>query len=127
MAKKVKKNKFSISKPGVKQIKKVEEIKQVELDARANMLAEFTVLLAWVLRANHGWGKKRIVDFIGEVFELKSDTEMYRYGQELIPLGAIPDQLKEEIGLDVLGLIDELAGKHMERVKEKRDERKNLG
>ena len=46
-----------------------------------------------------------------------SDTEMYRYGQELLPLGAIPDQLKEEIGLDVLGLIDELAGKHMERVK----------
>lgn len=117
MAKKVKKNKFSISKPGVKQIKKVEEIKQVELDARANMLAEFTVLLAWVLRANHGYGKKRIVDFIGEVFELKSDTEMYRYGQELLPLGAIPDQLKEEINLDVLGLIDELAGKHMERVK----------
>lgn len=117
MAKKIKKNKFGLSKPGAKQIKKVEEIKQVELDAIANMLAEFTVLLAWVLRANHGWGKKRIVDFIGEVFELKSDTEMYRYGQELIPLGAIPDQLKEEIGLDVLGLIDELAEKHIERVK----------
>ena len=91
MAKKIKKNKFGISKPGSKQTRKVEEIKQVELDARANMLAEFTVLLAWVLRANHGWGKKRIVDFIGEVFELKSDTEMYRYGQELLPLGAIPD------------------------------------
>ena len=120
MAKKIKKNKFSISKPGTKQAKEFEQRKQLELDARANMLAEFTVLLAWVLRANHGWGKKRIVDFISEVFELKSDTEMYRYGQELIPLGAIPDQLKEEIGLDVLGLIDELAGKHMERVKEKR-------
>lgn len=117
MAKKIKKNKFEISKPGSKQTRKVEEIKQVELDARANMLAEFTVLLAWVLRANHGWGKKRIVDFIGEVFELKSDTEMYRYGQELLPLGAIPDQLKKEINLDVLGLIDELAGKHIERVK----------
>lgn len=117
MAKKIKKNKYSISKPGAKQTKELEQRKQLELDARANMLAEFTVLLAWVLRANHGWGKKRIVDFIGEVFELKSDTEMYRYGQELIPLGAIPDQLKEEIGLDVLGLIDELAGKHIERVK----------
>lgn len=126
MAKKIKKNKFGLSKPGAKQARKVEEIKQLELDARANMLAEFTVLLAWVLRANHGWGKKRIVDFIGEVFELKSDTEMYRYGQELIPLGAIPDQLKEEIGLDVLGLIDELAGKHIERVKEMKNERKNL-
>ena len=64
--------------------------------------------------------KKRIVDFIGEIYELKSDTEMYRYGQELIPLGAIPDQLKEEIGLDVLGLIDELAGKYIERVKERK-------
>lgn len=117
MAKKIKKNKFGISKPGAKQTKEFEQRKQLELDARANMLAEFTVLLAWVLRANHGWGRKRIVDFIGEVFELKSDTEMYRYGQELLPLGAIPDQLKEEIGLDVLGLIDELAGKHMERVK----------
>lgn len=120
MAKKIKKNKFSISKPGAKQTKEFEQRKQLELDARANMLAEFTVLLAWVLRANHGWGKKRIVDFIGEVFELKSDTEMYRYGQELIPLGAIPDQLKKEINLDVLDLIDELAGQHMERVKEKR-------
>ena len=118
MAKKIKKNKFGLSKPGTKQIKEFEQRKQLELDARANMLAEFTVLLAWVLRANHGWGKKRIVDFIGEVFELKSDTEMYRYGQELIPLGAIPDQLKKEINLDVLGLIDELAGKHIERVKE---------
>jgi len=118
MVKKIKKNKFSISKPGTKQIKEFEQRKQLELDARANMLVEFTVLLAWVLRANHGWGKKRIVDFIGEVFELKSDTEMYRYGQELLPLGAIPDQLKEEINLDVLGLIDELAGKHIERVKE---------
>ena len=117
MAKKIKKNKFGLSKPGARQTKEFEQRKQLELDARANMLAEFTVLLAWVLRANHGWGKKRIVDFIGEVFELKSDTEMYRYGQELLPLGAIPDQLKEEIGLDVLGLIDELAGKHMERVK----------
>lgn len=120
MAKKIKKNKFGLSKPGSKQTRKVEEIKQVELDARANMLAEFTVLLAWVLRANHGYGKKRIVDFIGEIYELKSDTEMYRYGQELLPLGAIPDQLKEEIGLDVLGLIDELAGKHIERVKERK-------
>lgn len=117
MAKKIKKNKFGISKPGAKQTKEFEQRKQLELDARANMLAEFTVLLAWVLRANHGWGRKRIVDFIGEVFELKSDTEMYRYGQELLPLGAIPDQLKEEINLDVLGLIDKLAGKHMERVK----------
>ena len=64
MAKKIKKNKFSISKPGAKQIKEFEQRKQLELDARANMLAEFTVLLAWVLRANHGYGKKRIVDFI---------------------------------------------------------------
>lgn len=120
MAKKIKKNKFGLSKPGAKQIKEFEQRKQLELDARANMLAELTVLVAWVLRANHGYGKKRIVDFIGEVFELKSDTEMYRYGQELIPLGAIPDQLKEEIGLDVLGLIDELAGKHIERVKERK-------
>lgn len=126
MAKKIKKNKFSISNPGAKQTKKVEEMKQLELDARANMLAELTVLVAWVLRANHGYGKKRIVDFIGEIYELKSDTEMYRYGQELIPLGAIPDQLKEEIGLDVLGLIDELAGKHIERVKGMKNERKNL-
>lgn len=126
MAKKIKKNKFGIRKPGAKQTKEFEQRKQLELDARANMLAEFTVLLAWVLRANHGYGKKRIVDFIGEIFELKSDTEMYRYGQELIPLGDISDQLKKEIDLDVLGLIDELAGKHIERVKEKKDERKNL-
>lgn len=46
MAKKIKRNKFSISKPGAKQIKKFEQRKQLELDARANMLAEFTVLLA---------------------------------------------------------------------------------
>ena len=59
MAKKVKKNKFSISKPGARQTKEFEQRKQLELDARANMLAEFTVLLAWVLRANHGYGKKR--------------------------------------------------------------------
>ena len=124
MAKKIKKNKFGLSKPGIKQTKEFEQRKQLELDARANMLAEFTVLVAWVLRANHGYGKNRIVDFISEIFELKSDTEMYRYGQELIPLGAIPDQLKKEIDLDVLGLIDELAGRHIERVKEKRNENK---
>ena len=46
MAKKIKKNKFSLSKPGTKQTKEFEQRKQLELDARANMLAEFTVLLA---------------------------------------------------------------------------------
>ena len=35
MAKKIKKNKFGISKPGAKQTKEFEQRKQLELDARA--------------------------------------------------------------------------------------------
>lgn len=65
MVKKIKKNSFSLSKVGSKKEKKraVEQvadefIKIQRMEARGEMLTEFSLVLAWVLRANYGFGKK---------------------------------------------------------------------
>lgn len=88
------------------------------MEARESMLKEFTLILAWVLRANYGFGKKRIENVISEVFELMSDTKMKEYGQDLLSVEDINPQLKEEVGLDVFELINNLATKHFNRVKD---------
>lgn len=86
------------------------------MEARGEMLTEFSLVLAWVLRANYGFGKKRITRVVSEVFELMSDTKMKDYGQDLLRIKDINPQLKNEVKLDVLALIDKLAIKHFNRV-----------
>lgn len=109
MGKKIKKNSFGLPKVGSKKEKK----KTVE---QGEMLTEFSLVLAWVLRANYGFGKKRITRVVSEVFELMSDTKMKEYGQDLLSIDDINPQLKNEVKLDVLALIDDLAVKHFNRV-----------
>lgn len=45
-----------------------------------------------------------------------SDTKMKDYGQDLLSIKDINPQLKDEVKLDVLALIDKLAIKHFNRV-----------
>lgn len=123
MAKKVKKNKFSITSPGSKKIKEQEDRLKIRLEARTEMLAEFTTILAWVLRANYHFGKKRIEQLIEAVYEMKSDTNMEQYGQELLKVEDMPSQLLDEVGLDINELISKLVEKHLIRVKEKVNEK----
>lgn len=121
MAKKVKNNKFSLARPGEKKIAKLaadEYIRIQRMEARGEMLTEFVLVLAWVLRVKYSFGKKRIEDMISEVFELMSDTKMAEYGQDLLSVKDINPQLIEEVGLDVKKLIDQLATKHFNRVEE---------
>lgn len=123
MAKKIKKNKFTINSPGSKKIKEQEERLKIRLEARTEMLAEFTTILAWVLRANYRFGKKRIEQLIEAVYEMKSDTNMEQYGQELLKVEDMPSQLMDEVGLDINELINKLVEKHLIRVKEKANEK----
>jgi len=123
MAKKIKKNKFAINSPGSKKIKEQEERLKIRLEARTEMLAEFTTILAWVLRANYRFGKKRIEQLIEAVYEMKSDTNMEQYGQELLKVEDMPSQLMDEVGLDINELINKLVEKHLIRVKEKANEK----
>lgn len=116
MAKKIKNNPFGLSKVGQKKMAAEAIIKNHRMEARENMLREFTLILAWVLRANYGFGKKRIENTISDVFELMSDTKMKDYGQDLLSVDDINPQLIEEVGLDVFKLINELATKHFNRV-----------
>ncbi len=123
MGKKIKKNSFNLPKVGSKKEKKRaaeqvadEFIKIQRMEARGEMLTEFSLVLAWVLRANYGFGKKRITRVVSEVFELMSDTKMKDYGQDLLSIKDINPQLKNEVKLDVLALIDKLAIKHFNRV-----------
>lgn len=123
MGKKIKKNSFSLPKVGSKKEKKKaaeqvadEFIKIQRMEARGEMLTEFSLVLAWVLRANYGFSKKRITRVVSEVFELMSDTKMKDYGQDLLSIKDINPQLKNEVKLDVLALIDKLAVKHFNRV-----------
>lgn len=116
MAKKIKNNPFGLSKVGKKKMAAELIIKNHRMEARESLLKEFTLLLAWVLRANHGFGKKRIEQILTEVFELMSDTKMKDYGQDLLSVDDINPQLIEEVGLDVFELINELATKHFNRV-----------
>ena len=104
----------------VKKIKEQEQRLKIRLEARTEMLAEFTTILAWVLRANYHFGKKRIEQLIEAVYEMKSDTNMEQYGQELLKVEDMPQQLLEEVGLDINELINKLVEKHLNRVKEKR-------
>lgn len=123
MVKKVKKNKFSLAKPGEKKLTKLaadEYIRIQRMEARGEMLTEFVLVLSWVLRTKYNFGKKRIEDMISEVFELMSDTKMADYGQDLLSVKDINPQLIEEVGLDVKKLIDQLATKHFNRVEEAR-------
>lgn len=120
MVRKVKKNVFGLGKNGHKQDKRqftLEDIRVQRMEARAEMLTEFTLMLAWTLRANYGYGKKRIEEVITAVFETKSDSKMGDYGQELFNLKDVNPQLIEEVDIDVKKLIDRLANKHFERVK----------
>lgn len=57
MSKKVKKDLFGLTK---KNKFTLEDIRVQRMEARAEMLTEFTLMLAWTLRANYGYGKKRI-------------------------------------------------------------------
>lgn len=123
MGKKIKKNSFGLPKVGSKKEKKKaaeqvadEFIKIQRMEARGEMLTEFSLVLAWVLRANYRFGKKRITRVVSEVFELMSDTKMKDYGQDLLSVDDINPQLKNEVKLDMLVLIDELAIKHFNRV-----------
>lgn len=116
MAKKIKTNPFGLSKVGQKKMAAEAIIKNHRMEARESLLKEFTLLLAWTLRANYGFGKKRIEQILTEVFELMSDTKMKDYGQDLLSVDDINPQLKEEVGLDVFELINELATKHFNRV-----------
>lgn len=124
MAKKIKNNPFGLSKVGQKKMVAEAIIKNHRMEARESLLKEFTLLLAWVFRANHGFGKKRIEQILTEVFELMSDTKMKDYGQDLLSVDDINPQLIEEVGLDVFKLINELATKHFNRV-EKLKEKEN--
>ena len=121
MVKKIKKNKFGLSKPGSKKIVKLaadEYIKMNRMEARKEMLTEFSLVLAWVLRTKYNFGKKRIESMLTEVYELMSDTKMAQHGQDLLSVDDINPQLIEEIGLDMDKLIGQLALKHVERVEE---------
>lgn len=120
MVRKVKKNVFGVGKNGHKQDKNkftLEDIRVQRMEARAEMLTEFTLMLAWTLRANYGYGKKRIEEVITAVFESMSDSKMGDYGQELFNLKDVNPQLIKEVDIDVKKLIDRLANKHFERVK----------
>lgn len=118
MAKKIKKNKFGLSKPGSKKEQEYNYKMKVRLEARKEMLEEFTTVLAWVLRAKYNFGKKRIEQMIEDVYELKSDTTMKEHGQDLLSIEDIPPQLLEEVGLDIYKLIGRLAWKHIQRIEE---------
>lgn len=120
MVRKVKKNVFGLGKNGHKQDKRqftLEDIRVQRMEARVEMLTEFTLMLAWTLRAKYGYGKKRIEEVITAVFETMSDSKMGDYGQELFQLKDVNPQLIEEVDIDVKKLIDSLAIKHFERVK----------
>ena len=114
MSKKVKKDLFGLTK---KNKFTLEDIRVQRMEARAEMLTEFTLILAWTLRANYGYGKKRIEEVITAVFDTMSDSKMGDYGQELFNLKDVNPQLIEEVDIDVKKLIDRLANKHFERVK----------
>ena len=114
MSKKVKKDLFGLTK---KNKFTLEDIRKQRMEARAEMLTEFTLMLAWTLRANYGYGKKRIEEVITAVFESMSDSKMGDYGQELFQLKDVNPQLIKEVDIDVKKLIDSLANKHFERVK----------
>ena len=58
------------------------------------------------------------------MFELMSDTKMKDYGQDLLSIDDINPQLKNEVKLDMLALIDKLAVKHFNRVS-KEDEKRS--
>lgn len=122
MSKKVKKDLFGLTK---KNKFTLEDIRVQRMEARAEMLTEFTLMLAWTLRANYGYGKKRIEEVITAVFETMSDSKMGDYGQELFQLKDINPQLKEEVGLDVFELINELATKHFNRIEKIKGDIKN--
>lgn len=120
MVRKAKKNLFRVGKQDNKQDKRqftLEDIHKQRMEARAEMLTEFTLMLAWTLRANYGYGKKRIEEVITAVFEAMSDSKMGDYGQELFQLKDVNPQLIKEVDIDVKKLIDRLANKHFERVK----------
>lgn len=114
MSKKVKKDLFGLTK---KNKFTLEDIHKQRMEVRAEMLTEFTLMLAWTLRANYGYGKKRIEEVITAVFDTMSDSKMGDYGQELFQLKDVNPQLIEEVDVDVKKLIDRLANKHFERVK----------
>lgn len=120
MVRKVKKNVFGLGKNGHKQDKRqftLEDIQRRRMEARAEMLTEFSLTLAWTLRANYGYGKKRIEQVITDVFDTMSDSKMCDYGQDLFKLSDINPQLIKEVDIDMKKLIDRLANKHFERVK----------
>lgn len=120
MVRKAKKNLFRVGKQDNKQDKRqftLEDIRIQRMEARAEMLTEFTLMLAWTLRANYGYGKKRIEEVIIDVFDTMSDSKMSDYGQELFQLKDVNPQLIKEVDIDVKKLIDRLANKHFERVK----------
>lgn len=131
--KKIIRNNFSITKPGQKKLTKreaidltineIEESYTKRLNTEVNIkvadfIGDFCLALAWSLRNNHNYGAKRIERTIRELFEVVSDTKMKDYGQDLLSVDDINPQLKEEVGLDVFKLIDELATKHFNRVKD---------
>jgi hypothetical protein len=121
MVRKVKKNLFKLGKQDNRQDKRqftLEDIRVQRMEARAEMLTEFTLMLAWTLRANYGYGKKRIEQVITDVFDTMSDSKMSEYGQELFSLKDINPQLIEEVDIDMKKLIDRLALKHFNRVKD---------
>ena len=121
MVRKVKKNLFKLGKQDNRQDKRqftLEDIRVQRMEARAEMLTEFTLMLAWTLRANYGYGKKRIEQVITDVFDTMSDSKMSEYGQELFSLKDINPQLTEEVDIDMKKLIDRLALKHFNRVKD---------
>lgn len=120
MVRKAKKNLFRVGKQDNKQDKRqftLEDIHKQRMEARVEMLTEFTLILAWTLRANYGYGKKRIEEVITSVFDTMSDSKMSDYGQELFQLKDVNPQLIKEVDIDVKKLIDRLANKHFERVK----------
>lgn len=92
-------------------LNRIKTMEMKQLDSKVNLLTNIILTLAWKLRNDEGYGKKRTTQFITELFDTYSDVNV----GGLLTFEDINNQLKKEIKLDVLTLLVEQADKHKTR------------
>lgn len=92
-------------------LNRIKSMETKQLDSKVNLLTNIILTLAWKLRNDEGYGKKRMAQFITEFFDTYSDVNV----GGLLTFEDIDKQLKEEIRLDILTLLVEQADKHKAR------------
>lgn len=108
--KKTNKNpKITIPKKDIKEV-----IRMQRMEARGDMLEEFLMSFASMLRIKKKYGKKVITDHIRWLMEHMSDYKMGIYFDK----SDMRAMLKEECDIEIDKLINEEAEKHFLRIKE---------